>query len=90
MSYQMEMTSMLSNARGIHEEHIYQFHNLVISMINDLVPPLIEQYWKDRVEQFTVDVITLLNGKKTDLTGLRADLQELILKELKNCSIKAK
>lgn len=89
MSYQRLFTNMLGEASYQHEQHLYDIHNLIVEMINELVPPMMEQYWKEHIEQFTVDVITLLNGKQTDLTGLRADLQKLILDELKKCSITA-
>ncbi len=89
MSYQMYFTNLVSDAPYQHERHLYEIHDLIVEMIKELVPPLIEQYWKEHIEQFTVDVITLLNGKQTDLTGLRADLQKIILEELKKCSITA-
>ena len=87
MSYHRIFTNMLGEASYQHEQHLYDIHNLIVEMINELVPPIIEQYWKEHIEQFTVDVITRLNGKQTDLTGLRADLQRLILEELEKCSI---
>lgn len=90
MSYLQTMTEMLAGSTPQHERHIYEYHAMMLQMINELVPPMIEQYWKEHIEKFTVDVITLLNGKQTDLTGLRADLQELILEELNKCSITAK
>ena len=89
MSYQMYFSNLLSDASYQHEQHLYEIHALIVEMIKELVPPLIEQYWKEHIEQFTANVITLLNGKQTDLTGLRADLQRLILEELKKCSITA-
>lgn len=98
MSYQRTFTNLLGDASYQHEQHLYEIHDLIVEMIKELVPPMmeqywkehIEQYWKEHMEQFTVDVITLLNGKQTDLTGLRADLQRLILEELKKCSITAR
>lgn len=90
MSYLQTMTGMLANSTPQHERHIYEYHTMMLQMINELVPPMIERYWKEHIEQLTVEVITLLNGKQTDLTGLRADLQKLILDELQKCSITAK
>ena len=90
MSYQRTFTNLVSEASYQHEQHLYEINALMDEKIKEVVPQLIEQYWKEHIEQFTVNVITLLNGKQTVLTGLRADLQRLILEELKKCSIIAR
>ena len=90
MSYFQTMTNMISGSSYQHEQHIYEFHAMVLQMIEELVPPMVEQLWKEHIEQIIINVITLLNGKQTDLPGLREDIQKLLLEELKKCSITAR
>lgn len=58
-----------------------------MSMIKDriveLLPPLIEQYMREYVNNLSVNVETKLNGKSIDLSGLKDDIQSIIYQSLK-------
>ena len=41
MSYHRIFTNMLGEASYQHEQHLYDIHNLIVEMINELVPPII-------------------------------------------------
>jgi hypothetical protein len=46
--------------------------------IEELLPPLIEQYMREYVKNLSVNVETKLNGKSIDLSGLKDDIQNII------------
>ena len=52
--------------------------------IEELLPPLIEQYMRDYVNNLSVNVETKLNGKSIDLSGLKDDIQNIIYQSLKS------
>lgn len=82
MSYFHTMTDMLVGASPEHEKHVYQTVMLIDSMIHDIVPQMIDDYLKTHIDDLTANVSTLLNGKPTDLDGLRADIIALITEKL--------
>ena len=51
--------------------------------IEELLPPLIEQYMREYVNNLSVNVETKLNGKSIDLSGLKDDIQSIIYQSLK-------
>ena len=52
--------------------------------IEELLPPLIEQYMRDYVNNLSVNVETKLNDKSIDLSGLKDDIQNIIYQSLKS------
>ena len=66
----------------------HELYDVLMSMIKDrieqLMPQLIEQYFKEYVNTISVDVRTKLNGKTVDLSGLKNDITQLIIEGLKN------
>ena len=51
--------------------------------IEELLPPLIEQYMREYINNLSVNVETKLNGKSIDLSGLKDDIQSIIYQSLK-------
>ena len=51
--------------------------------IEELLPPLIEQYMREYVNNLSVNVETKLNGKSIDLSGLKDDIQSIIYQSLR-------
>lgn len=43
-------------------------------MIKELIPPIIEEYLKDRIDSLNVKVYTELNGKINDIGNFRQDI----------------
>ena len=65
--------------KGIEREQLfYDVRQLVEDMIKEIVPQEVEKY----LSTFTIDVETRLNGKATNLEGLKADVERLIIDEL--------
>ena len=82
MSYLQTMTEMLSGSSKEQERMIYKTVEMVKEMIKEEVPAMIEEYWKTHIEEYTINIITHLNGKKVDFEGLRADIMGIIAEEL--------
>lgn len=82
MSALQTMTDMLIDSSPAHERHIYQTYNLINQLILEKVPPMIDEYFKNNIDDYVVNVITTLNGKQSDLSGLRADISELIMAQM--------
>ena len=78
MSYLQTMTEMLSGSSKEQERMIYKTVEMVKEMIKEEVPAMIEEYWKTHIEEYTINIITHLNGKKVDFDGLRADIMGII------------
>ena len=51
--------------------------------IEELLPPLIEQYMREYVNYLSVNVETKLNGKSIDLSGIKDDIQNIIYQSLR-------
>lgn len=51
--------------------------------IEELLPPLIEHYMREYVNNLSVNVETKLNGKSIDLSGLKDDIQNIIYQSLR-------
>lgn len=51
--------------------------------IEELLPPLIEKYLREYFNNFSVDIQTTLNGNQVNLSGLKDEIKELLLKEIK-------
>lgn len=65
--------------KGLEREQLfYDVRQLVEDMIKEIVPQVIEEYLKG----YTVNVETRLNGRAVDLSGLKSDLERLIVDEL--------
>ena len=64
---------------GVDREQLfYDVRQLVEDMIKEIVPQMVEEYLKG----FTIDVETQLNGRAADLSGLKSDIERLIIDEL--------
>lgn len=57
--------------------------SMIKDRIEELLPPLIEKYMREYVNNLSVNVETKLNGKSIDLSGLKDDIQNLIYQSLK-------
>lgn len=76
------MTEMLSGSSKEQERMIYKTVEMVNEMIKEEVPAIIEEYWKNHIEEYTINIITHLNGRKVDFEGLRADIARIIETEI--------
>ena len=74
------LTQMVSNEKDpFREQMIYNFYTLVSQMITEMVPPLVKQC----LNGITADVQTKLNGKPSNLSGLKDDITRIIADEMK-------
>lgn len=65
---------------GMEKEELFQdIRQLVEDMIKELIPPIIEEYLKDRIDSLNVKVYTELNGKINDIGNFRQDIQEYVI-----------
>lgn len=60
------------------EELFQQVRQLVIDMIAEILPQELEKY----MNSFSIDVRTQLNGREASMSGLKSDLERLIMDEL--------
>ena len=67
-----------------HQEELYE---IIMSMIKDrieeLLPQLVEQYIREYVNNITIDIQTKLNGKSFELSGIKDDIERMIIDSLK-------
>ena len=62
-----------------HQDELF---DVIMAMMKDrieeLLPPLIERYMREYINNISVNVETNLNGKNIDLFGLKDDIQNII------------
>lgn len=67
--------------KGIEREELFQdVRQLVEDMIKQILPQAIEEH----LNGLTIDVETRINGKTADLSGLKGELEQIIVDELIN------
>ena len=67
-----------------HQEELYEvIMSMIKNYVEEILPALIEKSIKEYVDKITVNVQTTLNGKAVDLSGLKEDIESLILSSLK-------
>lgn len=65
-------------------ESLFQdIRQLVEDMIKELLPPMIEEYLKERLDTLNIEVRTELNGKANDLGNLRQDIEDYVIETIK-------
>lgn len=75
---------MLSESKSsIHDEHIIQFHDLVISMLNELVPAMIREELARITTDLIVKIQTQINGRNVDFPDVIQYIKDTIEEELR-------
>lgn len=74
---------MLSEAKSQeHERHIYEFHDLVIAMLRELVPQMIKEELAKTYIDLLVKIQTQLNGRDVDFPDVIEYIKDTIEAEL--------
>lgn len=83
MSYYAGMTMMLLEAKSPeHERYIYEFHDLVIAMLRELVPQMIKEELAKTYIDLLVKIQTQLNGRNVDFPDVIEYIKDTIEAEL--------
>lgn len=66
--------------QGPDKEELFQdVRQIVLETMNESLPQILEGY----IANITLNVETRLNGQQSNLKGLRADAERLVIEELK-------
>lgn len=85
MSYLQTMTQMLASNDSIeHERHIYEIHQMVYEMIQELVPAIVKEEMASNIHNVMVKIQMDFDGKKVDFKDIRDYINSEIEKALKN------
>lgn len=84
MSYLQNVTAMIGGAPPIHEQHVYEQVELTKAMINELVPPLIEQVLREKYLDLVVRIQTQINGENVSFDDVKEYIMKIIYEELKS------
>ena len=85
MSYSAGMAMMVSEAKSReHERHIYEFHDLVLAMIQELVPQIVKEELTQTYLDLLVKIQTQINGRDVDFPDVIAYIKDIIETELQN------
>lgn len=83
MNYLAGFTMMLSEAKNPeHERHLYEIHELVLAMINQLVPEIVKQELATTYLDLLVKIQTQLNGRNVDFPDVVEYIKDTIEAEL--------
>ena len=52
---------------------------MIKDRIEELLPPLIDNYLREYFNNLSVDVRTTLNGKEINLSGLKDDISRMLI-----------
>ena len=55
---------------------------MIKDRIEELLPPLIDNYLREYFNNLSVDVRTTLNGKEINLSGLKDDISRMIIQQI--------
>lgn len=74
-------------ADGPEKEEMFQdIRQLVEDMIREMLPQIIEEY----ISLYNIDIQTRINGKINNLSGLRSDIERIIIEELTKAKLDLK
>ena len=67
-----------------HQEELYEvIMSMVKNYVEEAIPEFIEKYLREYINNLSFDIRTTLNGKSADLTGLKEDIERIILESFK-------
>ena len=86
-----EITTMVSNARPPHDQHIYEYFSTTEKYVRAVVPQLFQDCMENFKEQLVVEFETYLNGQKIHHDQLAAAIGDILERSIgeavKNVSI---
>ena len=86
-----EITTMVSNARPPHDQHIYEYFYTTEKFVHTVVPQLFQDCMENFKEQLVVEFETYLNGQKIHHDQLAAAIGDILERSIgeavKNVSI---
>ena len=66
------------------QEELYNVINIMISdKINEVLPLKVDEYMRQNIDKLKIDVITQVNGKESNLDGLKEDIKNIIMRSFK-------
>jgi len=87
-----EITTMVSNARPPHDQHIYDYFYTTEKFVHTVVPQLYQDCMEQFREQLVVEFETYLNGQKIHHDQLAAAIGDILERSIgeavKNVSIR--
>ena len=87
-----EITTMVSNARPPHDQHIYEYFSTTEKFVRTVVPQLFQDCMEQFREQLVVEFETYLNGQKIHHDQIAEAIGDILKKSIgdamKNLSIK--
>ena len=87
-----EITTMVSNARPPHDQHIYEYFYTQEKFVRTVVPQLFQDCMEQFREQLVVEFETYLNGQKIHHDQLAVAIGDILDKSIgeavKNVSIR--
>lgn len=82
-----EITTMLSNARPPHDQHIYEYFSTTEKWMRIAVPQLFADCMENFKENLTIEFETYLNGSHINHTDITQAIADIIQKAISNTKI---
>lgn len=82
-----EITTMVSNSRPPHDQHIYDYFSTTEKWMRIAVPQLFMDCMEQFKENLTIEIETYLNGSKINHEGLTQEVAAIIQKAVNNTKI---
>ena len=83
-----EITTMVSNSRPPHDQHIYDYFATTEKYVRTAVPQLIGDYLERFEAALSIELETYLNGQKINHNDITATVAGMIQKAIGSAKIK--